>query len=119
MLGRHALAVLGDLDRHARSLAAKPVSVRARRCKCQQVGACLAGRLGRRAAVGCTLSKHQLLAVLGGVLGSVDDQLLAACWRARHMFSELPGSKKGSKIRLVKVVKAVKAEKAVKVVVVE
>ena len=26
MLGRHALAVLGDLDRHARSLAAKPVS---------------------------------------------------------------------------------------------
>ena len=25
MLGRHALAVLGDLDRHARSLAAKPV----------------------------------------------------------------------------------------------
>ena len=84
MLGRHALAVLGDLDRHAR---------------------------------------RQLLAVPGGKggslvhvwqAGSAGEQLLAAhsvstsCWRhvgevtrlaAQHMFSELPGSKKESKIR--------------------
>ena len=57
MLGRHALAVLGDLDRHARSLAAKPVSASCWRCR--------AGRFGRRAAVGCAFSKHQLLAVPG------------------------------------------------------
>ena len=54
---------------------------------------------GSAGAVGCTLSKHQL------VVGSVDDQLLAACWRgdqllaAQRMFSELPGGKKGSKLR--------------------
>ena len=42
----------------------------------ERLASCSPDRFGRRAAVGSTLRKHQLLAVLG-VLGSVDDQLSA------------------------------------------
>ena len=75
MLGRHALAVLGDLDRHARSLAAKPVSA-----SCAPAVGGARGVLGR-AAASAGRSVHVWQA------GSAGEQLLAAhsvstsCWR--------------------------------------
>ena len=82
MLGRHALAVLGDLDRHAR----------------RQLLAVPGGKGGSLVHVWQAGSAGEQLLAAHSVSTScwrcVDDQLLAACWRARHMFSELPGSKK-------------------------